>query len=465
MKICQQFLLSCLLAGLAWATPLTGMVTTGVNPQSMTRWGSPLEGVEIEIQGSEFRTTSRANGTFLFPDLPDGRYTLKCHKEGYGDARLTISVPGGGVSVVMNPPDLSPLGDFMVPHGAVYVAYLKRPLNENNIESSPYSLVAQKAMAAGVRIVELWSNQLQLPKMPQGSGQAHLMNDVIGDENFVMSFAPRTPARTAFLKQPVGGHWLCFSRDGATLFQSQPGDCLAVLNARHEHELIRNIALPGAVCDLQLGSDPEILVVSHLGAGVTLVNTTTGLPQCQVKAPPGLHSAALVSNRLFMVCGDSRQGQLVCQDITTGARLGDCRLGTNPTHVVATPDGSRVVVANAGAASISLVDTLQVREIARIPVGVEPQRLALSPDGKRCFVANKQSGTVSVIDLELQGVMATVPVGREPLGLAFSRDGGECYVACRRDGCLMVLNGSTGALQHTTIPMPNAIPYGVAVRP
>ncbi|MBI2796751.1 MAG: carboxypeptidase regulatory-like domain-containing protein [Gemmatimonadetes bacterium] len=43
----------------------------------------PLEGVEITIEGSEHRYTTRADGRFLFLDIPPGKYILRFRKMGY----------------------------------------------------------------------------------------------------------------------------------------------------------------------------------------------------------------------------------------------------------------------------------------------------------------------------------------------------------------------------------------------
>lgn len=50
-------------------------------------------------------------------------------------------------------------------------------------------------------------------------------------------------------------------------------------------------------------------------------------------------------------------------------------VGSGPDWMTFTPDGKRCYVSNAGADSVSVLDTAQRKEIARIPVGKTPKRL------------------------------------------------------------------------------------------
>ncbi|MBT9584613.1 carboxypeptidase regulatory-like domain-containing protein [bacterium] len=463
---CVWILLSLQLA-LAGTTSLVGTVVTGVNPKSEHRAGDPLGGVSIEVLGTEFRTTSDANGTFRFVDLPSGEYTLVCRKDDFPEVRVGVRTGlGANCRVLMNPANSAYVGDFAVTPGTVYVAFSTRPPNEAGIESSPYALTEQKKWAAGVR-PEQWSATFSLPKMPRGPGQAHLINDIIGESTFLMTCPPRSPGRTAFLRTPADPLWLCFDSTGRLLYVTSTVQKQAILEVRdcmNGHKLLKNLPMGGMISDLKLSSDGTTLVVTG-SEGVTLVDTQTNLPKGRLPAPFPLTSAALAGHRLFVCGGNATSGTLVAYDITTGKEVGRCSVGHRPTHVELTPDCSRLLVACSGSASASLVVTLSVTEIKRIGTGNNPQRLAISPDGCRCFVANKIDNTVTVIDLQAMAVSAQIEVAREPSGLAFSRDGRQCFVACRKDGCLMMLDGKSGELTHTTVPQPNSVPYGVTVRP
>lgn len=94
-----------------------------------------------------------------------------------------------------------------------------------------------------------------------------------------------------------------------------------------------------------------------------------------------------------------------------------------PAQVVRfSPDGSLLVAIGDHEPVISLFDaTLQL--LAVIPVGEKPMDGCFSPDNRRLLIANEGEGTLSVIDLAEKKVIATPRVGRGCEILSyFSRD-------------------------------------------
>lgn len=62
-------------------------------------------------------------------------------------------------------------------------------------------------------------------------------------------------------------------------------------------------------------------------------------------------------------------------------------------------------------------------------------------------------------------VLATTEVGKAPVGICYGRGGRHAYVACRGSGVIMVLDGKSGQVLHTTIPLPHAVPTGLVIHP
>jgi YVTN family beta-propeller protein len=56
--------------------------------------------------------------------------------------------------------------------------------------------------------------------------------------------------------------------------------------------------------------------------------------------------------------------------------------------------------------------------VATIPVGRGPVDVAITPDGARAYVTNAGANSVSVIDTSTNAVTATVPVGANPVNAA-----------------------------------------------
>ena len=81
------------------------------------------------------------------------------------------------------------------------------------------------------------------------------------------------------------------------------------------------------------------------------------------------------------------------------------------------PNGSRVYVSNGGEASVSVIDTVDNKIVATVPVGERPWNMAITPDGKKLYVANGRSGTVSVIDTVKNVKINDISVGKLPWGV------------------------------------------------
>lgn len=452
---------------------LSGMVVTGINPKTgnVVGQGEPLGGVEIEVEGTEFKAVSSANGYFSFEELPDGEYRLICRKAGFPTVQQRVKVAYAGMSsrcqVLMNPESAGFVGDMAVKSGDLYVAFSEKLANVTGVESSPYKMVHQQAMAAGADLSQLWNRDENLPKTPRGPGEAHLMNQITGMTNCLMVYPPNNPSKNSFVQMPIRPYWLCFNRTGSLLYVASSAPMVQIFDAQRDNALLRNLPVDGTVTDLKCSPDGRYILACVMGAkpGVMLIDTTTNVPAGFLPTPSSPWSATIAGPRVFACIGDARSGEVVALDAATGTLVGRCKVGNRPTSVAATPDFTQVLVACSGHACVSVVDTVSLTEITRIAVQVEPQKLAISPDGTRCMVTNKVSNSVSLIDMKTGAVMENIAVGKSPIGIAYGRDGRKAYVACKDSRCIMTLDGKSGMLLHTTLPMPNAVPIGLAVRP
>ena len=147
-------------------------------------------------------------------------------------------------------------------------------------------------------------------------------------------------------------------------------------------------------------------------------------------------------------------------------------VGTTPSGVAASPNSSRVYVANSGNNTVSVINTATNQVISTIGVGSSPQGLAISPDGTKVYVANGGSNTVSVINTATNALVDTKPgtkpidpivVGTSPQGVAISRDGTRVYVANSGSGTVSVINTATNQV-ISTIGVGSS-PSAVAVTP
>jgi len=131
---------------------------------------------------------------------------------------------------------------------------------------------------------------------------------------------------------------------------------------------------------------------------------------------------------LYVACADARQVAWV--DLPTGKVTRRVTVPAEPTGLVLTPDGTRLIVTCAAPKStVAVLDARKGNTVASIPAGHTATGPAISPDGKRIYVCNRFSGNVSVIDLPAGKEVARVAAGREPIAAAVTPDGRTVVVA------------------------------------
>ena len=124
--------------------------------------------------------------------------------------------------------------------------------------------------------------------------------------------------------------------------------------------------------------------------------------------------------------------------------------------------GPFAYVCNEGSASVSVIDTSTNAVTATVTVGTGPSGVAITPNGSYAYVTNEGAGTVSVIDTSTNVVTATVTVGSSPTGVAITPNGAYAYVCNDGSGSVSVIDTSTNAVTATVTV--GSSPYGVAIQ-
>ncbi|HUM95692.1 MAG TPA: PASTA domain-containing protein [Candidatus Competibacter sp.] len=133
-------------------------------------------------------------------------------------------------------------------------------------------------------------------------------------------------------------------------------------------------------------------------------------------------------------------------------------------------------ITNYSGGTVSIIDPATDKLVDNIPSGIGntgPSGIAVHPDGTKLFVVNRpqfgrSTGSVSVINLIDRRVMATIPVGAAPLGVAVNPTGERVFVTNEGSFSLSVIDTATNQ-PHIDLNVPNlavnSFPRGVAVHP
>jgi YVTN family beta-propeller protein len=471
------------------------VVSTSTNKSPGGQPYDPLEGVEVTLQGTSYKTVTDTLGLFRFK-VPAGEYIIVAQKQGIGMATRAVQVKDGPtpamVNIVLNPGQIqsSPYGTgpggggAPLAPGTAYVAFGQK--------AGP-GAPAGHGPAGGYQMSTTQTYRQMIlhggTGDPFGTGgggiQAPRPGDVNpGDYHTPIQVSPNTlmmlpvdnPGQTGYKELDAQPFWVAFNAAGTRLYVSTAAQSIQVLDTVNSNTLLTSIPTGGIITDLKLTPDGNNVLASVLGAqpGVLVIDTRTNAPQRRIPTPPMRNGEAgqpraVAANRegtrLFVVVGTPSAGEVVALDTFTGIPQASIPVGANPTGMELSPDGRFLYVVNSSSGDVSVIDAWGFTELGRVRVGVNPQKAAVSPDGSRVFITNKGSDTVTVLNGVTQAPVATVPVGKAPVGVAVSPDGSKTFVGCTGAGSVTVLDARTGGVLLSTTPLPNSIPWGVAVKP
>jgi YVTN family beta-propeller protein len=115
-----------------------------------------------------------------------------------------------------------------------------------------------------------------------------------------------------------------------------------------------------------------------------------------------------------------------------------------------------LVVANNGANSVSIIDTLTGQWLAALSVGRGPHEVAISRDGRTAYVAESGSpeshgNSIAVLDLAKRRFKSRFQVAdcQMPHDLRVSRDGKRLWIACAPTQTVVEIDANSGRHRQT----------------
>jgi YVTN family beta-propeller protein len=132
-------------------------------------------------------------------------------------------------------------------------------------------------------------------------------------------------------------------------------------------------------------------------------------------------------------------------------------VGNNPVALAEKPNRTKVYAVNQNDASVSVILTATMQNVATITVGATPVWAAMNADGSRLYVVNRGSGTVSIIDTSSDTVLAELAVGASPVHAAFDSALRRLWVVNRDSNTVTVFDVDADANKLlATIPVGTA---------
>ncbi|MCD0449200.1 hypothetical protein LO762_08365 [Actinocorallia sp. API 0066] len=195
---------------------------------------------------------------------------------------------------------------------------------------------------------------------------------------------------------------------------------------------------PGSACPIE-------------GPATVAEGGTAGLRVARA-APCGL---ALAAGLVWTVNGGT--GSVSAVDPETGVVEACVKVGLAPGAVAAAPDGSRLLVADTGDTTLTVVTTADRAVAGRIALPAAPAAVAYHPDGSRAY-AGLRSGEVAEVDPVAGTVRRVLALGSPVVALRCAPGGARLWVATEAgdlhgvtlpaftSGQVVALDGTPGGL-------------------
>lgn len=190
-------------------------------------------------------------------------------------------------------------------------------------------------------------------------------------------------------------------------------------------------------------------LVYVLNSGDASVSILDGFTRQEIRRFPMLrepHHLVLSPDGRELLIADSGGNEIFFVDPNTGETRRRERI-SNPYHLAYSPDGRYLVVASLRRNQVDIYDARGPQLVARLRTPDKPSHIAFNPDSRTAFVTLQGTGMVAAISLETHQMLWETPVGREPAGIAWHR--GKLIVGVMGTDSFAVLNPETQQVERT----------------
>lgn len=220
-----------------------------------------------------------------------------------------------------------------------------------------------------------------------------------GTVSFVSLRAARETARVSGLYEP---HNMTFNLDGTLLYVANLGaDVVSVVD----------VASGEVINEIQIGEPQTVAAASRADTYQGIIDVTSTR-----------------DGRLgFAAFGEG--SALAVLDLGTQEVLKTLELGRLPWRAYPTADGSHMIIPNNGDATVSIVSTSSLEEVARLPGAADMTGVNSDAFGTTAFVISRGEDKLVVLDLVEMRSAGEIPLPSAPETGVTTPDGKKLYVA------------------------------------
>ena len=172
----------------------------------------------------------------------------------------------------------------------------------------------------------------------------------------------------------------------------------------------------------------QVLVVNTGDQSVSLVDLETlrEIKRFDVGASP--YGVAVTRDGRTVAVGVEGEGKVKFYDAKDFAFRAEVRIGPmHHDHIVLSPDGSQILVANYHSDSVVLIDPVEMKEVGRIHGASAPHVVKFGPSKKRAFVTCKKITGIAILEPARGALVKFHQINVNPRSLTFSPDESKVY--------------------------------------
>jgi YVTN family beta-propeller protein len=226
----------------------------------------------------------------------------------------------------------------------------------------------------------------------------------------------------------------------------------------------RTLFLASAAPLLLLARPAAADLVYVLNSGDSSISILDAITRQEVRRIPALrevHHLVLSPDGRDLLIADSGGNEILFVDPATGDVRRRERI-SNPYHLDFSPDGRFLVICSLRRNQVDIYEARSLALLARLRMPEKPSHMAFRPDSSVVYVTLQGSGTVAAISLATHQALWEVPVGREPAGIIWHRGrlitgimGSDHFAVLDPDSREVVGQIPVGRGAHTIFPQPD----------
>lgn len=163
-----------------------------------------------------------------------------------------------------------------------------------------------------------------------------------------------------------------------------------------------------------------VYVLNSGDSSISILDAITRQELRRIPALREVHHLVLSPDGRDLLIADSGGNEIFFVDPATGDIRRRERI-SNPYHLDFSPDGRFLVICSLRRNQVDIYDGRTIALIARLRMPEKPSHMAFRPDSSVVYVTLQGSGTVAAISLATHQALWEAPVGREPAGIVWHR--------------------------------------------